>query len=146
MSIRKLTLLGSNLASLQYLKRNQTPHSLCFDFGGDKTFTTRWSGCRVQVWVQVWAPAGRLAISQILSDGCSRGNRRFRGKINGQALGAALQHSLGGTDDGRAGTNTSVSELAPQLGGSRCRPRPARLRKICCHSCHTDSVQESKRF
>ena len=31
--------------------------------------STRWSGCRVQVWVQVWAPAGHLAITP---EGCSR--------------------------------------------------------------------------
>ena len=39
-----VTSLGSNLASKD-LKRTHTPHSLCVDFGGYKTFTTRWSGC-----------------------------------------------------------------------------------------------------
>ena len=33
------------------VKRIWTQHSL------DKTFTTRWSGCRVQVWVQAWVQA-----------------------------------------------------------------------------------------
>ena len=49
MSLRKITLLGSNLASEPYLKRIEIPHSLCCDFGGYKTFTTRWSGGTVQV-------------------------------------------------------------------------------------------------
>ena len=31
------------------LKRIQTPHSLFWDFCADKTVTTRWSGCRVQL-------------------------------------------------------------------------------------------------
>ena len=64
MSLKKVTLLGSNLASVTDLKRIETPHSLCCDFRGYKTFTTCWSGYQVQVWVQVWAPAGHLAISQ----------------------------------------------------------------------------------
>ena len=37
--------------------------SLFGDFWADKTFTTCLSGCRVQVWVQVWAPTGYLAIT-----------------------------------------------------------------------------------
>ena len=49
LNLKKVNLLGSNLASVTDLKRIQTPHSLCCDFGGYKTFTTRWSGCRVQV-------------------------------------------------------------------------------------------------
>ena len=49
MSLRKVTSLGSNSASVTDLKRIETPHSLCCDFGGYKTFTTRWSGGTVQV-------------------------------------------------------------------------------------------------
>ena len=49
---------------------------LCCDFGGDKTFTTRWSGSIVQVWVQVWAPEGHLAI---YPKAVPEGNRRYRG-------------------------------------------------------------------
>ena len=41
MSLRKVTSLGSKLASVTDLKRIQTPHSLCCGFGGYKTFTTR---------------------------------------------------------------------------------------------------------
>ena len=74
MSLRKINSLCSNLASVTDLKRIQTPHSLCCDFGGYKTFTTRWSGGRVQVWVQVWAPACHLAISP---KAVPEGNQRF---------------------------------------------------------------------
>ena len=77
MRLKKVTLLGLNFASATDLKRIETPHSLCYDFGGYKTFTTCWSGCRVQVWVQVWAPAGHLAISP---KAVPEGNRRFRGQ------------------------------------------------------------------
>ena len=49
MSLRKVTLLGSNLASVSDLKRIEIPHSLCCDFGGYQPFTTCWSGSRVQV-------------------------------------------------------------------------------------------------
>ena len=78
MSLRKVTSLGSNLASVTDLKGIETPHSLCCDFGGDKTFTTwtRWSG-GIQVWVQVWAPACHLAISP---KALPEENRRFRGR------------------------------------------------------------------
>ena len=58
-----------NFCILIGLKRNQTPQSLFRDFCADKTFTTGWSGARVQVWVQVQAPAGHLAVTP---KGCSR--------------------------------------------------------------------------
>ena len=45
MSIRNFTTLDSNLGSETDLKR----HSLCCCFGGDKTFTTHWSGGQAQV-------------------------------------------------------------------------------------------------
>ena len=71
--------LCTNLESVTDLKRIQTPHSLCCDFRGDKTFTTRWSGDRVQVWIQVWAPwpACHLAISP---KAVPEGNWRFGGQ------------------------------------------------------------------
>ena len=74
-SLNEVNLLGSNSASVTDLKRIETPHSLYCDFRGYKTFTTRWSGCRVQVWVPVWAPAGHLAISP---KAVLEGNQRFR--------------------------------------------------------------------
>ena len=54
--------LSSIFEVLRY-KKNQTPHSWFWDFRADKFFTTCWSGGRVQVWVQVWAPAGHLVIT-----------------------------------------------------------------------------------
>ena len=44
-------------------------HRLCRDSWADKAFTTCWSGCRIQVWVQVWAAACHLAITP---KGCLR--------------------------------------------------------------------------
>ena len=77
MSLRKVTSIGSNLASVTDLKRIETPHNLSCDFGGYKTFTTRWSGGTVQVSVHVQAPACHLAISPKV---VLEGNRRFRGQ------------------------------------------------------------------
>ena len=118
MSLRKVASLGSNLASVTDLKRIQTPHSLCCDFGGDKTFTTRWSGCRVQVWVQVWAPAAQLAISP---KAVPEGNRRFRGQNQWPSAWGSSPALLARV--GRASTNTWRFWV-----GSSCRwQRPARL-------------------
>ena len=136
-SLEKVTSLGSNLVSVTDLKRIETPHSLCCDFGGYKTFTTRWSGGRVQVWVQVWAPACHLAISP---KAVPEGNRRFRGQNQRPSSWGRSPALLARV--GRASTNTGRF----RVGGSRCGPRPARLRKTCYHSCDTDSVQESTRF
>ena len=135
MSLRKVTLLGSNLASVTDLKRIETPHSLCCDFGGYKTFTTRWSGGTVQVWVQVWAPACHLAISP---KAVPEGNRKFRGQNqlpSSWSRSQALLVRLASTDTG--------SFL---VCCSRCWQRQALLRKTCYHSCDTDLVQESTRF
>ena len=91
------------------LNRIQTPHSLFWDFRADKTFTIRRSGCRVQV----WAPACHL---EITPEGYSRFQKTIEGvdcKINGQALGAELRHSLGGWD-GRAQTQSQYSKYLHQ--------------------------------
>ena len=77
MSLRKVTSLGSNFVSVTDLKRILTRHSLCCDSGGYKTFTTSWSGGRVQVWVQFWARASHLAISL---KAVPEAIRRFRGQ------------------------------------------------------------------
>ena len=137
MSLRNLTLLGSNLASVTDFKRIETPHSLCCDFWGDKTFTTRWSGGRVQVWVQVWAPASHLAISL---KAVPEGNWRFRGQNqlpSSWGCSVALFALVG-----LASTNTGHFQVCC----SRCWQWLACLRKRCYHSGDTDSVQESKRF
>ena len=52
-----------NFSTSAYPKRIQIPHSSFRDFRADKTLTTRWSGARLQVWVQVWVPACHLAIT-----------------------------------------------------------------------------------
>ena len=76
----------------------ETAHSLLRDFRADKTFKTRWSGCRVQVWVQVrgfeplpviWQSFLRLFQNPVYK-------RRFW--LQSQQLSsfvAALRHSLG---------------------------------------------------
>ena len=61
--------INSISSFLTHLKRIQNPYSVFRDFGVDKTFTTRLSGCRVQVWVQVRAHACHLAFSPCRSSG-----------------------------------------------------------------------------
>ena len=135
--LRKVTSLGSNLASVTNLKEIQTPHRLWCDFG---TFTTRWSGGRVQAWVQVWAPAGHLTISP---KAVPEGNRRFRGQNQRPSSwgrsSALLAHNA---QVGRASTNTGCF----RVGGSRCGPRPACLRAATSHfffSCEMKISMES---
>ena len=137
MSLRKVTSLGSNLASLTDLKRIQIPHSLCCDFGGNITFATPWSGCRVQVWVQVWGPACHLAIS---SKAVAEGNPGFRGQNQRQSSWGRSPVLLAQVD-GLAQTQ-GVSESAAVAAGRD----QLSWEKYCYHSCNTDSVQESTRF
>ena len=114
-------------------KKNSNSISLLWDFEADNTFTTRWSGGIVQVWVQVWAPA---FIWQSLPED----NRRFRGQnLWPSCWGRALARLA---RVGQARTNTGRF----RVGCSRCGQRPARLRKTYFRSCDTDSVRESKRF
>ena len=140
MSLRKVTTLGSNLASVTYLKRIETPQSLCCDLGGYKTstlFTTRGPGGIVQVGVQVRAPASHLAISL---KAVPEGNRRFRGQNQRPSSWGSSPPLLARV--GLASTNTGRF----RVGGSRCGQRQARLRKTCYQSCDTESVQEPIRF
>ena len=67
-------------------KRIHTPHSLFWDFWADKTFTTSWSGSRVQV----QAPAYRLTITP-------KGFSRWQSKVltEGWALLASTQAQFG---------------------------------------------------
>ena len=135
-------LIESSISAFEMdLKRILIPHNLFRDFGAGKTSTFRWSGCRVQVWVQVRAPAGHLTITP---EGYSRRQLVLRIKFWLQnqwpSSWGRAPAQLGRV--GRASTNTGRF----RVGGSRCGPRPARLRKTCYHSCDTDSVQESTRF
>ena len=98
----RLTLSSIKDRGVLNLKRIQI-HT--FDFGtSDKT---RWLGGRVQVWVEVPAPAGHLAITP---EGYSRRPEGFDCTINGRALGTALRHGLGGSD--RRAQTQGVSESA----------------------------------
>ena len=86
--------LSSNKVFSMDLKRVETLHSLFWDFWTDKTFTTSWSDCRVQVWVQVLDPACHLAIT-----GTLEGYSRRHAKVLSQLLTAnqwpsSLAHSL----------------------------------------------------
>ena len=102
-------------------KRIETPHRLFWNFGVDKTSTTHWSGGRVQVWVQVQAPACHLAITP---EGYSRSySNGSKAKSMAELLGP------------RSGTAWAQAMLT---GGTRCGPQPARLKKKCYHSCDTD--------
>ena len=117
MSLRKVTSLGSNLVSVTDLKR--TPHSLWCGFGGNKTYITRWSCGRVQVWdfeskfeplPVIWQSSRRLFQKVI---------KGLEGKINDQPLqvGAALRHCLGGSD-GRAQRQGLTGWGRFRVGGS----------------------------
>ena len=131
MSIRNFITLGSHWASVTDFKRIQTPHSLRCGFGGDKTFATPWSGGRVQVWVQVWAPAGHLAISPKAVPWGRGQNQRPSSWGRSQAL-------LGRV--GRASTNTGRFLFC----GSHCGPRQGRLRKTYSHFCDLLSSRVNK--
>ena len=71
----------------------------------------------------------------------------FDCKVNGRARGAALLRSLG-VSDGRAAEHRQRAFPSRQQSfpSRQLRPRPARLRKMCRHSCDTDFVREPKRF
>ena len=86
------------------LRRIQTPHSLLNFILGFRSRQNHWNPlvrrcCRVQVWVQVRAPADQCRSSgnhsRRLFEKTIEG---FDCNINGQALEAALRHSLGGSD------------------------------------------------
>ena len=83
----------------------QPPHSLCCDFGGNKTFTTRWSK---------FEPL--FVICQTFQRLFQKTIEGLEGKINAQALGATLGHSLGGLD--RQAQIQGVSQQAAVAAGS----------------------------
>ena len=84
-------------------------HRLFWDFRADKTFSTRWSGGRVQVWVQVWAPAGHLTII-ITPEGYSR--RKSKG-LNAKSMAVLLGQ--------RSGTAWAASSSTGHLQVGRSR-------------------------
>ena len=104
--LRKVNFLGLYLASVTDLKRIELHTVYAVIFGGYKTEATqaRWSGCRpLQV---IWQSLQRLF---------QKVNKGLEGKINSQALGAALLLCLRGSD-GRAQTQ-GVSESAAVAAG-----------------------------
>ena len=108
------------------LKRFQIPHRLLFwGFGADKTFTTRWSGWRVQVWVQVQAPACHLAITP---EGYSRRQSKV---LTAKSIAELLGPRSGTARAGQTGWHKNRAFPSRWQTGSHCRQRPARLRKTC---------------
>ena len=87
-------------------KNIQTPHTSFCGFRGAETFTTCWTGSRVQVWV----PAGYWPF---LPKAGSESNGRFWLQINGQ-LGTVHRHSFGSVP---AQTHC-ISKLAAVAAGS----------------------------
>ena len=61
---------------------SSTASTSCTDVRG-----SHWSGSRVQVWVQVWAPAGHWGHLAICQKAILEGNRKLEGEINGKHLG-----------------------------------------------------------
>ena len=109
------------------------------DYSGTVTFTTHWSHCRVQDWVQVWAAVGHLAIAP------KAHSRRISKVLNANLW---YSHSFWGRARAQLGlvgwvsTNTGCFWVGQ--GCSHCWLLKALLRKTCYHSCNTDLVGESK--
>ena len=139
-SIRRLDILSA-LSSITDLKRIQTPHSLFWDFGAYKTFTTRWSGGRVQVWVQVqslpviWQS---LQIQIRVSKAFPEDNRRFWQQNQWLSSWGRTQAQLARVGLVRSNTGNF------QVGGSRCWHWATGSLEENVLSCDADSVQESK--
>ena len=68
MNLRKVTSLGSNLASVTDFKRIETPHSLCCDFGGYKIFTPIILGFGADKYLGLPGQVGRASTKQGVSE------------------------------------------------------------------------------
>ena len=76
-----------NFSIFNWPKKNSNCTQFIFrNFRADKTFTTPWSGSRVQVWAQVWALVGHLAITP--KDYCRR-HLKSMAELLGHRLGTA---------------------------------------------------------
>ena len=113
-----------------------------WDSGVDKTFqvTTSWSGCRVQGWVQVWAPAAMPVIWQSLYTAIPEENQSFWLQNQWQSSWGCSPAQLGLVRWARSNTGCF------QVSSSPWGQWPACLRKMCYHSCNTESFWESKKF
>ena len=108
------------------LKGIRTPHSLFRDLRAHKKFTTRCSGGRFQVWVQVRAPASGCLSSDNHSRRLYPKTKGFDCKINGRAFGAALRHSLGRVQPaGLDGQAQAQGVVTFRVGGSHYCPQQA---------------------
>ena len=95
---RDFTCLNFNILidSSTDLKHIQTPQWVHKANSADRTFTTHWSGCRVQAWlaawVHIWAPACHLAITP---DHYSRRQSKVLLQNQWQSSGGSAQAQLG---------------------------------------------------
>ena len=127
-----------NSAFSMDLKRIQTPHRFSWGLGADKTSTIHWSGGRVQVWVQVWAPAGHLVITP---ESCSRRQSKvLTAKAMAELLGPRSGSALAGL------TGEHKRRAFPSRRQSLRAATGSLQEKTLYHSCDTDSVRESKRL
>ena len=134
MSLKKATFLGSNLASLnQKVLKLHTVYAVILD--AIKPLQLVGQAAQFKL-----SPSSSSCRSSGISPkAVPEGNRRFRGQNQRPSSWGSSPALLARV--GRASTKTQgVSESA------RCGLQPARLRKICYHSCDTDSVQEPIRF
>ena len=123
---------------IRRLKRIQTPQGLLTVILGFQSRQNSYNPLvRIQVWVQVWALAGHLAITP------ESYSRRQSKVLTAKSMAKLFGPCSGTAWAGRTGKHKH--RAFPSLL-SRCGPRPACLRKTYYHSCDTDSVRGSKRF
>ena len=115
-------------------------NTLYSGFGADKTFTTRWSGRRVQVWVQFRGPASHLAITP---EGYSKRQSKV---MTAKSLAIAelfgprsRLHSLGGLD-GQAAF-PSQWQSARGTGPGIVTPLPFTITKLGSWKRLSNSIQ-----
>ena len=129
------SLLSTILAFSPHLKRIQTQHSLFWDFWADNLYNqlVRWQ-----------SSSSSPSSSPCLSSGnhprriFQKTIEGFNCKIDGQALGAALLHSLGWLDEQAQALFQSLWQSMLAATGS--------LEEPFYHFCDSDSVWESKRL
>ena len=113
-----------NFCIFKWPKKNSNSTQLIQGFQSRSTFTTRWSGCIVQVWLQVLSLP---VIWQSLTKSIPEDNRRFWLQNQWQSSWDSAPVQLGMV--WRESTNT----VHFQVGGSCCWLRAW----LCYHSCHT---------
>ena len=123
-----------NFGVFNWTKKNLNSTQIILGFQSRKTFTTLWSGCKVQVWVQVQAPVCYLAVTP----------KRYSRRQSKVLLQNQWLSSLGSVQApgqvGLAATNTAVFPSWLQL----LLAATSSLEKKCKNACDTDSVPKSK--